>query len=46
MCHVFIYDKTFMPPQLNFDSKSLNEENDATPPPIIKYNKIIINVEI
>jgi hypothetical protein len=26
MCHVFICDKTLMPPLLNFDSKSLGEE--------------------
>jgi hypothetical protein len=42
MCHAFIYDKALMPPQLNFDSTSLNEEDDATPTPIIKDNKIII----
>jgi hypothetical protein len=42
MCHAFIYDKTLMPPQLNFDQKSLNEEDDATPTPIIKYNNNIV----
>jgi hypothetical protein len=33
---------TFMFPKLSFDSKPLNEEDDATPTPIIKDNKIII----